>query len=276
MIKSTDDKHQICNSYKHTDNPEEMECISQNFLHGLRNKIASCDYVLLDFLPDCIKKRHAHYHLELLVSPVHYNHLLEIIANAPSVNFLRTRLTHQTYDVELVFNDLSHLSLSIRTSLRFKNLHFVKNDNVFRTAQWYDGFRIPSYPIAFEYHLLKSMEAHADFPKSYARFFSQCTFQERSEIFASLVPKYKFNINVLDDLMPYRKKNIRLVMRALKQSRENKGLYWFYRMFYPVIGFLRTVLFGRWNYYYHSSQQPTPEYSPAIEFLLRKAYLRTG
>ncbi len=276
MTENADEKYQICNDSREIEKPEQMECISQNFLHSLRDRIASLDYVLLDFLPENIKKRHGHYYLELLVSPSHYNQLLEIIASSPSVNFLRTRLTHQTHDVELVFNDLSHLTLSICTHLRIKNLHFVRNTNVFKTAQWYDGFRIPSYPIAFEYHLLKSMEANADFPKSYARFFSQCTFHERSEIFAHLIPKYKFTINVLDDLMPYRKKNMRMVMRALKQCRENKGLYWFYRLFYPMTGFLRTVLFGRWNYYYHSSQQPTPEYSPAIEFLLRKAYLRTG
>jgi hypothetical protein len=268
-------KHQICNGKNAPKNPENMECHSQKFLIRLQQNIAEYRYVLLDFLPAHIKKRHAHYHLDLLVSKEQYNTLLSVLSGAESLHFLRTRMHRHTQEIELVFKDLSHLSILLHTGLHFGNLSFVQPEEVFACSQFRYGFKVPSLSHAFEYHLLKSLHEKKDFPQGYSEYFSHCTFEERSSIFASIVPKYKFVINKLDDLMHYKPKNWRQIKKSLQKMKLNKGFYWFKRQVYPVSGWISTLLFGRWNYFYPTDASLSSSVTIG-DFLIRKAYLRVG
>lgn len=274
MVKSGH-KHQICNGTNVPLNPENMDCHSRKFLIHLQQHIADYDYVLLDFLPASIKKRHAHYHLELLASKTHYNDLLSVLSDAETLHFLRTRMRQHAQEIEIVFNDLSHLSISLRTELHFGNLSYTDVSQIFRSSRTEHGFKVPSLAHAFEYHLLKSLSEKNDFPQAYSEYFSQCTFEERSAIFACIVPKYKFVINLLDDLIHYKSKSFRLVKKSLEKMKPNNGIHLIKRWSYPLSGWIKTLFFGRWNYFYQSGS-PLSAPNSVGDFLTRKVYLRTG
>ncbi len=252
-----------------------MDCHSRKFLTHLQQHIAECNYVLLDFLPSHIRKRHAHYHLDLLVSKSHYNDLLSVLSVAESLNFLRTRMRQHSQEIELVFTDLSHLSISLRTDLHFGNLTYADVTQVFCSSRTEHGFKVPSLAHTFEYHLLKSLAEKNDFPNAYNHYFSSCSFEERSQIFASIVPKYKFVINLLDDLMHYKSKNFRLVKQSLEKMKTNTGIHLLERWRYPLSGWMMTLFFGRWNYFYQSGSNLS-RHITVSDFLTRKAYLRAG
>lgn len=274
MLKSNN-KHQICNGTEDPLNSDNMDCHSRNFLTRLQQNIADFDYALLDFIPAHIRKRHAHYHLEILISKTHYNDLLSVLSGAESLHYIRTRMRQHAQEIELVFDDLSHLSISLRTELYFQNLAYTTPAEIFRNSRTEHGFKTPSLPHAFEYHLLKALAEKSDFPASYSEYFSQCSFEERSGVFACLVPKYKFVINLLDDLMHYKSKNYGLVKKSLKKQKANTGFHLFERWSYPLMGWFKTLLFGRWNYFYQSGS-PLSSHTTINDFLSRKAYLRTG
>lgn len=252
-----------------------MECHSRKFLTHLQQSIADYDYVLLDFLPASIRKRHAHYHLDLFVSKPHYNALLSVLSGAESLHFMRTRMHQLNQEIELAFNDLSHISITLRPQLHFGNLAYIEPQEVLTSIRLENGFKVPSLAIAFEYHLLKSLAEKTDFSRGYSEYFSQRTFEERSSVFAGIVPKYKFVINVLDDLMHYKSKNFRLVKQSLKGMKPNKGMHLFDRWSYLLKKWMNTFFFGRWNYFYQSGSVLSVN-KEVSNFLTRKAYLHAG
>lgn len=274
MVKSGN-THQICNGTNVPLNPDNMECHSRKFLTQLQHSITDYDYVLLDFLPVHIRKRHAHYHLDMLVNKGHYNDLLLVLSGAESLNFIRTRMSNHAQEIELVFNDLSQLSLTLRTNLYFRNLLCGNESEIISNHRIENGFKVPSLANTFEYHLLKSLSGKNDFPHAYCVYFSHCTFEERSSVFASIVPKYKFVINVLDELMHYKSRNRRLVKKSIERMKPNKGIRLFYRLITLFSTWVKTLLFGRWNYYYQSGSAQSV-HTRIGDFLSRKAYLRAG
>ncbi len=274
MVKSGH-KHQICNGTNVPLKPENMVCHSRKFLIHLQIHIADLNYVLLDFLPTRLRKRHTHYHLDLLVSRTHYNELLAVLSEAESLHFLRTRMHRNNQEIELVFTDLSHLSITLRTEIHFGRLTYTDIQEIFRTSRTEYGFKVPSLSDTFEYHLLKSLFEKTDFPHAYSDYFSHCTFEERSSVFAGIVPKYKFVINLLDDLMHYKSKHRKLVKQALGKMKWNKGIHLLERFSYPLRGWVMTLLFGRWNYFYQYGSRLSRQITVS-DFLTRKAYLRAG
>jgi hypothetical protein len=183
---------------------------------------------------------------------------------------------HQhTQEIELVFNDLSHLSITLRTQLQFCNFYYTNSGNVLSSIRFENGFKVPSLVHSFEYHLLKSLAEKTDFPHDYSEYFSHCTFEERSSIFAGIVPKYKFIINMLDDLMHYKSKNFRQVKQSLAKIKSNNGIHSFERWSYQLNGWITTWIFGRWNYFYQSGTSLSSHHTVS-EFLSRKAYLSAG
>jgi hypothetical protein len=275
MINKNHQKHQICSGTDAHVNPNTMECHSKNFLSQWQKSTAHYDYVLLDFLPERIQKSHSHYRLDLLVSPEHYNALLAVLSVARPLHYLRTRMGKHFQEIQLVFNDLSQITVTLRTSLNFKNLKFADPQEVFRSSRNENGFKIPSLAFTFEYQLMKSLSEKVAFPSDYSDYFSHCNFEERSTIFAKLVPKYKFVINVLDDLMQYKRKNSLLVRQSLRKMKFNKGIHLIKNLLNHLIGNVQALFFGRWQYFYSSDSARMTHPSPG-EFLMRKTYLRAG
>lgn len=199
--------------------------------------------------------------LEILISPKDMKLLISKIHLYNDISVLKARKKFDGRLLIIGFNDGTSLTMDIKTCLYFRGVIFMKATEVLKTAVTnVHNIKVPVPSYYFEYIMLNHLLRKKDVEPKYREYFSLFAFQERSQIFAYIVPKYNYVINLLDDLFIFKKYNLRKARNKISASHNLLAI-----MFNVSVHFLSK---GRWKYFGRQEEPSAKKiFAPAYRVL---------
>lgn len=250
-----------------------------DFLSKFTGEISGLNYVLLNYSNRADAAWTRDRTFEILISREDYPSLLYILSNANHVKTIRTRSGFCEQLVEIKFKDHSRLLFKIKICIRKKGFILMSASEILEGAkQVNDRIKVPLPAHQFEYFLLKSTLDNKPFSAKAQEFIDKLSFEERAQIFAHIVPKYKVVINLLDDLIDHRQRYRHRIIATLRKSRHNKGIRFFINHFYSAYTYIRFRFFDRWQALRVSDSEGQPTHAEPrhlLEMLQKYSVNRT-
>ncbi len=243
------------------------------FVQFFFREISGLNYAYLNYIDDDRSFFSAHTSAELLIDRDDYDSLVYVLTSFPKIKYLRIKKDFSCEFLELQFSDNTRYLIKLSIELFYKGYHLLSSrealNNIKKSPE---GIRYLSEAHRFEYFFLKSMLGRQDVPEEYRSVFGSMNMQDRSRIFAHIIPRYRFVIHVLDELFSYQSRYLLKVISALRKNKMNRGIrFAFHRIQYFMFR-LRHRIFKSWSRleYHRSSEQDQLSHQDKGSFLRKK------
>jgi hypothetical protein len=215
------------------------------FLNFLLKECSGLNYALLKYVYDDILQMPTSEKLEILIDKEDYKSLLYIISSGKGITSIRSKRNVSSQIISIKFSDHSSLDLKIKVDIERNGIVLMNSSEVLRhSVVTKQNIKTPAPYHQFEYILLSGLLNKIDVEERFRNYFSGFSFEERSKIFAYICPKYKFILNVLDELFPFSDDNYRKIAGTIKMQKQNRGWrYSFHKAAfvydYVITGFMK-------------------------------------
>ncbi len=194
------------------------------FLSFFIKECSGLNYVLPSYIYSELAHLPATEPLEILIDPEDWSSMLYVISNGKAIRALRTSRTLYAQKIKITFSDSTSLILMVMTKIERNGMVLMKANQVLESAvQLPDAIKVPVPCHQFEYILFKSLLIKRDMEEKYRSYFKDFDAKVRRDVFSHIIPKYKFVINLIEDLFYYDKKFYRKINYTLAVQKENRG-----------------------------------------------------
>ncbi|MCC6384778.1 MAG: hypothetical protein LC117_10970 [Bacteroidia bacterium] len=250
-----------------------MDNLSRQFLNTFKQQTIDIKYAVLNYSVSSVNGDSIN-NLDILIVQPELNRLVKFFSRAEGLDYFRIRSRKFQYDIELVFRDHSEMKIMTKSNLQFNTVCITTPYTVIESVTCKDGFKVPSLPYLFEYHLLDSITRQSDLSQTCVNLVSCCSAEERAQVFSYIVSKYRFVINTLDDLFHYKAKNAKAVMNYYSQQKGNMLLRFISSVVNPFRYRIDLIIAGSWIYYYKEEGNRNDHFPE--ELLTRTSYFKAG
>ncbi len=255
-----------------------MTTSRHRFINFLLKECSGLNYVLLKYIYNDILQMPASEKLEILIDKEDYKPLLYVVSSAKEITSIKSKRNVSSQIISIKFSDHSSLDLKIKVDIERNGIVLMSSSEVLkRSIVTTNNIKIPASYHQFEYILLSGLLNKVDVEERFRNYFSNFSFDERSKIFAHICPKYKFILNVLDELYTFSDGNYSKIVEAIKTQKQNKG--WRYSLHKAVFiyDYLITNFIKGWMQFNNNKQISSTQINGTNELknlLQRNALIR--
>lgn len=229
-------------------NQNSMATARYRFINFLLKECSGLNYVLLKYVYDDILQIPSDERLEILIEKEDYRSLLYVISSAKEITNIKSKRNVRSQIVNIKFSDHSSIEIKIKIDIERKGIFLMNSRQVLRASIVNkQNIKIPAPCYQFEHILLSGILNGKDVEEKFRNYFSNFNFEERSKIFAHICPKYKFVLNVLDELYLFNKNNFDKIESTIKAQKENRGWRYTFHKSVFVYDYLITTFMSGWD-----------------------------
>jgi|GEM_PF-3321705 len=250
-----------------------MTTARYRFINFLLKECSGLNYVLLKYIYDDILQIPSDEKLEILMDKEDYKSLLYVISSAREITHIRSKRNVRSQIVNIKFSDHSSLELKIKIDIERKGIVLMNSSSVLRSAIVNkQNIKVPAPYHQFEYILLTGLLNRKDVEEKFRNYFSTFSFDQRSKIFAHLCPKYKFVLNVLDELYLFTNNNYHKVLNTIKGQKQNRGWKYAYHKSVFAYDYVISTFTRSWKQVNNQATgvEQTTNFSSELNNLLQK------
>lgn len=255
-----------------------MHTDRNQFLVFLAKECSGLNYVFLNYTFNSIFDIHSSDKLELLIDKEDYASLLYVISSGKDISKIKTKKVLYAQVIDIKFTDHSSLSFQIKTTIERNGIVLMNSSEILKESVYNEQhIKTPSPRHLFEYIVIYNLLQKKNVEDKIVNFFNAFSKETRAKIFAHIVPKYNFVINVLDELYFFGRTNYRKAHSKIGLSKQNRGLNFFIHKISFSISFVKMSIMNTWEQLL--SQNVTVSGKKAVPnqiraFLLRKAIIK--
>ncbi|HKR07148.1 MAG TPA: hypothetical protein VJY62_21100 [Bacteroidia bacterium] len=238
-----------------------MTTARYRFINFLLKECSGLNYVLLKYVYDDILQIPSDEKLEILIDKEDYKSLLYVISSAREIINIKSKRNVRSQIVNIKFSDHSSLEIKIKIDIERKGIILMNSKHVLRASIVNkQNIKIPAPCHQFEYILLSGILNRNDVEEKFRNYFRTFSFEERSRIFAHICPKYKFILNVLDELYIFSNNNYHKIVHAIETQKQNKGWRYTFHKFVFAYDYLISNFIRGWDHL-NSKENNSPDQS---------------
>ncbi|MEP7168860.1 MAG: hypothetical protein ABI855_05770 [Bacteroidota bacterium] len=250
-----------------------MTTARHRFTAFLLKECSGLNYVLLKYIYDDILQIPSGEQLEILIDKEDYKSLLYVISSAREIISIKSKRNVRSQIVSIKFSDHSSLDLKLKIDIERNGIVLMSSKEVLKNARINKlNIKIPAPCHQFEFILLSGLLNKKDVDEKFRNYFSSLSFDERSKIFGHICPKYKFILNVLDELYIFSDNNYHKIVNAIKLQKQNKGWRYTFHKSAFVYDYLVSNFIRGWEQLNNKENEPSlqSEASHELKNLLQR------
>lgn len=201
----------------------QAESYRKQYIRTLFPKIRHLRYTFLKYLYSSIEEIDAHSDIDLLVDQAELERWEEIMLESPLLKKYRIQRTSFAAYVEIFFDDGSFLSIDLIWRFKWRNLSFMKPEDVLaQSILNQEGIRVALPEHTFEYVILFFTLNDCPVPEKYKVYFETLNKVIQASVRKYLTDSYELKLTHNEELFDLRKKQSHL-QQSLEILPENRG-----------------------------------------------------